>query len=241
MIAYFLSLFLSFNAGNVDLPVVLHFEHLANSKSLKRNEAFTIASGNTIAIKQWKYYVSHIKLRQKDGSLVEVPGVFLIDAFGKDSITFQLPKAKYTSILFSVGIDSSLHMSGAQDGDLDPLNGMYWAWNTGYIHFKLEGEGTAMGKELQRFQYHIGGFAGKNNTMREITIPFNNTFSLHEKNTVLPNIVVDAAKFLSNKILENEKPLIMKEGENAVSISAFFPLLFSIQKIKNARPPYNSY
>lgn len=25
------------------------------------------------------------------------------------------------------------------DGDLDPLNGMYWAWNSGYINMKIEG------------------------------------------------------------------------------------------------------
>lgn len=241
MIAYLLSLLLSVQVGNTDLPVVLRFQHLANWKPLKRNETFAIAWGKTIAVKQWKYYVSHVTLRQKDGRLIEVPGVFLIDAFGKDSITVQLPKAKYTGITFSIGIDSALHISGAQDGDLDPLNGMYWAWNTGYIHFKLEGEMNREGKELQRFQYHIGGFAGKNNTTQAIVIPFTKTISVNDKNAILPSINVDVANFLNNKILENEKPLIMKEGESAVNISALFPSLFSTQKIKNARPSYNSY
>ena len=26
-----------------------------------------------------------------------------------------------------------------QSGDLDPLKGMYWTWQSGYINFKIEG------------------------------------------------------------------------------------------------------
>ena len=39
-----------------------------------------------------------------------------------------------------LGVDSVLNYNGVHEGALDPINGMYWTWQTGYIHCKLEGK-----------------------------------------------------------------------------------------------------
>jgi hypothetical protein len=165
----------------------------------------------------------------KKGASVKVPGIFLIDAFGNDSILIGLPNVKYTGLRYTIGLDSSIHLSGAQDGVLDPLNGMYWAWNTGYIHFKLEGEEENSISKNQRFQYHIGGFSGTNKTMQIIEISFSKKIKLDKENTALPTIEVDVVRFLNSDAVKAANPLIMKEGKDAVDISKIFPMIFSVK------------
>jgi hypothetical protein len=43
------------------------------------------------------------------------------------------------SITFLLGVDSMQHEKGIMDNGLSPVNGMYWAWQSGYIFVKWEG------------------------------------------------------------------------------------------------------
>ena len=58
------------------------------------------------------------------------------------------------------------------DGDLDPLKGMYWAWSSGFINFKLEGSCLNCGSEKE-FTYHIGGFIAPYQSFQTASIPLN--------------------------------------------------------------------
>ena len=49
------------------------------------------------------------------------------------------------------------------DGDLDPVHGMYWTWQSGYIQFKLEGLLRDSAGE-RKLELHLGGFEGENKT-----------------------------------------------------------------------------
>ena len=40
---------------------------------------------------------------------------------------------------FVLGVDDSTSAQGIGEGPLDPIKGMYWTWQSGYINFKLEG------------------------------------------------------------------------------------------------------
>lgn len=232
---FLLTLLLSFGVVQETAPTVLHFKHLANGEVLQKNKSFGISDKETYKIRQWKYYISHLELLPENGEPIKIAGIFLIDAFGNDSINFDLPIKKFTAIKFSVGIDSSIQVSGAQDGALDPLNGMYWAWNTGFIHYKLEGKKEITGNTVQKLQYHIGGFSGQNNTMQSVILPFAKDIKPHKKNMQLPNIYVDVLSFLNKEVVRNEKPLIMKEGNDAVEISKIIPSLFSFKYVSVAK------
>jgi hypothetical protein len=79
----------------------------------------------------------------------------------------------YNSMQFNVGIDSSTQVSGVMGGDLDPVHGMYWTWQSGYIDIKMEGVvySAATKKEVQ---YHIGGYQPPFNALRKIQLPLKN-------------------------------------------------------------------
>ncbi len=230
MIAYILLLLMQVTESDKMIPTVLHFDHIANEQKIEQDKVVAFTEAKKYKIKKWKYYISHLELVQADDKLIAIPGVFLIDAFGKDSIVLQLPSSNYIGVKFTLGIDSSIHMSGAQDGDLDPLNGMYWAWNTGYIHFKLEGETQIVNREAERFQYHIGGFAGQNDTKKKIILPFFKKVLIDKTNHFLPEVSVNLVHFFDSRVTDAEGLLVMKEGFGALAISSLFPKLFTIKK-----------
>jgi hypothetical protein len=51
----------------------------------------------------------------------------------------NVPAGTYTGMYLTMGVDSARNVSGAQEGALDPANGMFWSWTSGYIMIKAEG------------------------------------------------------------------------------------------------------
>ena len=66
------------------------------------------------------------------------------------------------------GVDSVTQTSGVYGGALDPMHGMYWAWNSGFVHFKLEGELHRADRSTAPVEWHIGGYAGEHSAIRRI-------------------------------------------------------------------------
>ena len=99
-------------------------------------------SKDSIQISLFKMYISNVELKNGNKVVFKEKNSFhLIDFSDTSTTSFLLTnkKVNFTSISFQVGVDSSTTLSGALGGDLDPTKGMYWTWQTGYIHFKLEG------------------------------------------------------------------------------------------------------
>jgi len=99
-----------------------------------------------------------------------------------------------------LGVDDVTNNDGIGSGDLDPMKGMYWTWQTGYINMKLEGFCKNSNTNDHGFQFHLGGFLEpyvafqpivlKNITTENILIfielnAFFETISLKESNTVM--------------------------------------------------------
>ncbi len=59
-----------------------------------------------------------------------------------------------------MGVDSIKNYSGAQAGELDPIYGMLWDWNSGYVYYKHEGEFIDSTGAVQPLVYHYGTLAG---------------------------------------------------------------------------------
>ena len=58
-----------------------------------------------------------------------------------------------------VGIRAEIQTAGVFTGALDPINGMYWAWNTGFISVKCVGEFNNLKTgQTQSFEFHLGGY-----------------------------------------------------------------------------------
>lgn len=116
-------------------------------------------AGNKYKVNLLKYYLSNFVFTQEDGSQFRASNYELIDAFDSTTCYLQfknVPQGKYTSLQFSVGIDSMRNHTGLQEDDLDPLHGMIWTWNTGYIFFKHEGQFLDANLSPQQLLYHFG-------------------------------------------------------------------------------------
>ena len=96
------------------------------------------------------------------------------------------------SIKFLLGVDSLQHEMGIVGNGLSPVNGMYWAWQSGYIFVKWEGY-IQNEKEIQPFTFHLGGFQSpfrcdqpcsivlkKSKPMNEIQLSFKPTNELNQ-------------------------------------------------------------
>lgn len=129
-----------------------------------------------MSFSEFRYYVSNFSLIESDGSIYTVPKdecYFLISesADGKNaSVKIEnIPAGDYKEFRFIIGVDSLKSVSPAAErtGVLDPAGegaGMYWAWNSGYIFVKTEGESSVAPLDTvtgtRRFRYHIGLFGG---------------------------------------------------------------------------------
>jgi len=121
----------------------LIFQPSANGEPLQLNKEYINPIGEDYTVTTFKFYVSKISLLQELPTPVarKEDGFFLVDAANPASqiIEVQLNANPFNRLMFQIGIDSIYNVSGAQTGALDPMNGMFWTWNSGYIMAKLEG------------------------------------------------------------------------------------------------------
>lgn len=123
------------------------------------------------AIETLRFYVSSLEINYVDGTkFQEKSSYHLIDFEEPNSWKWTVLDAIDTevkSISFLLGTDSLTNVSGILEGDLDPIKGMYWAWNSGYINFKVEGSKHA---ENSPFEFHIGGYLPPYQTVQRIVL-----------------------------------------------------------------------
>lgn len=133
------------------------------------------ALGEKYEITTLRFYLSNIQFHISDGTWhAEEKGVHLVDIENEDSWKIALPKelikSQIDSVSFLLGIDSLTNVSGILEGDLDPIKGMYWAWNSGYINFKVEGK---IHESKSHFEYHLGGYLPPFSSARNIVLARN--------------------------------------------------------------------
>jgi hypothetical protein len=207
--------------------LVLKFNYTANGKALLMGDGnHTNVFSENYTITRLKYYISNISLSGNE--------VFLVDASKEDSIQVQAFPGVYSKLVFTLGVDSILNCSGAQEGALDPLNGMFWTWNSGYVFFKLEGYSPASTADLHRIEHHIGGYQGIHKASRKIELFFKEPLLINETdfNTIYLQMDLDKYWQGKNDIIIAANALIMIPGEGAKRVADNFAGMFSIISIK---------
>lgn len=199
--------------------LTIRFKPMSGSDALVFGNNYSNVWGEQYTVSAFKFYVSHIYLTQADsGTTYEVnkDEYFLVNFADDNSTVLQLKAVpnKYNRISFLIGVDSLRNVSGAQTGALDPAKGMFWTWNSGYIMAKLEGNSPASTQVNNKFEYHIGGFSGVDNVLKEATLSFPGSQSVtmqSEKSSEL-TITADVNKWFAN-------PNDIKISANAVSMT----------------------
>ena len=182
----------------------IEFEHQVNGAAMALNTTtYKNALGEDFKINIFKYYVSNIKLTKTDGTVYLVPeSYFLIDQAKEDSklITVRdVPTGDYNRIEYTIGVDYARNFAGAQTGALDPMNGMFWTWNSGYIFVKLEGTSPQSTATNQALTFHIGGVLDPNNTIRTFSTEINAANPLRIRTDQKPDMhfIVNAASLFT--------------------------------------------
>lgn len=178
--------------------------------------------GDSVTFSTCKFYVGNYALINKD-TVLTFDTYHLIDIANIEStlLSLQIPSGFYAdSLRFTFGVDSLTNISGAMGGDLDPLHGMYWAWNSGFINMKLEGFSPICPARNHRFQLHIGGYQAPYQTSSIITLAVPSERMI--------NIAVHIDKIIEYLNLDKEYE-IMSPGKKARDISVRMSKMFSIK------------
>jgi hypothetical protein len=196
LMLFFLASILKETVAAEPAPVVtVIFDNRVHSAKLELGKLYINPFNEPFTITRFKYYISNLVLKKLDGTNETLPSnYFLVNEEDSASkkITIPVDTGSYTAISFTIGVDSLKNVSGTQTGALDPMNGMFWTWNSGYIMAKLEGTSRLSKAPNEAIEYHIGGFRNKESTVRTVTLPFPGTFKVGQPTTVQPEISIEA-------------------------------------------------
>jgi hypothetical protein len=188
--------------------------------------------GQAYNVTKFKYYISNIHLIRSDGKEFILDDYFLVNEEKKESKQINLSgveEGDYSSLSFTLGVDSLHNCSGVQSGALDPINGMFWAWNTGYVFLKLEGRASESKSPGRMYEYHIGGFKNPYNCIRNINLKFENTFRVEKGKNISIRIKADASEVLkSPTTIDFSKLSSVTDFNNATMVADNYMDMFSI-------------
>jgi hypothetical protein len=201
--------------------VTLQLNPSIHNQKLSLNKEFEL-NGEKMKIETFRFYISNISLLKDEKTVWrEEYSYHLVDASVERSMKINLQlsgKTEFDKIQFDLGIDSLTNVSGVMGGDLDPTKGMYWAWQSGYINFKLEGTNPGCQTRNNSFQYHLGGYLPPYASVQ--------TVQLNVAESDILNIRVDIASFLE-KIDCSNIHSVMSPGEKAVELSQLASAIFN--------------
>lgn len=228
----------------------VEFDNVVGSKNLQLGgqQNYTNSTGEAFNVTVFDYYISNIVLTDANNKQYVVPqdsSYFLIQESDRASQTIKLkniPAGDYTSITFTIGIDSLRNTMdiGKRTGALDPAKGMYWSWNSGYIFLKLEGESSAAPEDAGgKFRYHIGGFGGmKEQTIKNIKVV---TCSFGSSKATVRTSISPTVHLLADvlNVFNGSAPLVIAEHPTvmfmpySVNIANNYSSMFRVDHIHN--------
>lgn len=202
----------------------ISFLPVLNDEPIELEKKYFIKN-DSLEIHKLKFYISNIQFLQDSVLVYELEKkYFLIDLEDEKSLEISFDskeKINYNYLKFNFGIDSLTNVSGAFGGDLDPTNGMYWTWQSGYINFKLEGKSNVCPARKNKFQFHLGGYQFPNNALQSLEL------NVLTQKYILVKLELD--KFFNQiNLAENYK--MMRPCPEAVILSKMVSNLFQISR-----------
>ena len=182
-----------------------------DEKSLKLNTFYLRKQNDSISFSTLKMYFSDFRFKDKiNGEIFSIDTLIFYDLADSSTHTFfsELALTNFESLAFTLGLDSSKNVSGELENAYDPLLGMYWAWNTGYINLKIMGESSTVLTNSHEFEFHLGGYRSPFATAQNIQIDLNDQY-----------IYFDLEKLFSESINLSKNHHIMLPGKDAFLIS----------------------
>lgn len=220
----------SFQKPKTDSTLIIQFRVYVHGEPLLLNKKYQNPFGETFQINRFRFYAGRFA-PVYSGTFTKSnisPLYHLIDFSDSSSTRFELDanEGSCNGIEFQVGIDSSDQVRGAQTGDLDPIKGMFWTWNSGYLTFKIEGYSPVSTQPAHVMAYHIGGYRYAYNTVWKVKLYSTNdaTFMISKNHRMMVEIGIDLDYFFdgTTPLHIQETPSCTTTGELARKISGNF-------------------
>jgi hypothetical protein len=172
------------SAQNAMLEHSLKLNLMMGKAPLELGKTYKTAGGASYSVDLLKFYTSNVQLVKADGSSQMANGLSLTSFLapsvqenppsssqvleggqvlnakstqGATFFTIKAPAGDYKGVRFEVAVPKDLNHRDASTVPM-PLgleSGMFWAWNPGYIFFRLEGKVMVDGKS-QPWLLHMG-------------------------------------------------------------------------------------
>lgn len=198
-----------------DKARVLRFAPCFGDHALRLNTDEILSNGTTVRIATFRFYAG-VPVMNGDGQANLLPYEYhMVDA--EDTASWSVSMPRSDPPYFLLGVDSLTNVSGAFGGDLDPIKGMYWAWNSGYINLKLEGTSPASPYPSREFELHLGGYLPPCATAQRVVLPEPVTDDMVIRVDILP--LLEAADVRT-------KCNVMSPGDAAVRLSGVAATMF---------------
>jgi hypothetical protein len=215
--------------------VKIELENIINEVPIELNQSYVLGS-DTLSFSTFKYYVSNVQFVGADGTIWSEPNSYHLIDLSDESTSLltigNVPKGDYTGVKLMIGVDSTRNVSGAQDGDLGVANGMFWSWNSGYIFIKLEGQHNQ--SMDGSFAYHIGGFSGVNNAIRNKAFDFGSAVMMvSSEATPQIHLALDAGALFSSGVNVSNNSMIHMPGAPAAAFANAFSEVMSFEHLHN--------
>lgn len=149
--------------GALAAPLELKINLRVGDQPLQFGKTYQTPQGQPYQIELLKMYISEVALVRPDGREVGADGLVLAEfkrgtpTQGVSVMKLDVPAGQYRGIRFNVGVPRELnHLdAGTQQMPLGVNSGMYWAWNPGYIFYRLEGV-VLLPEGKQKWVIHMG-------------------------------------------------------------------------------------
>lgn len=218
----------------------LKFENVVGNQPLVLNtQSYTNANGDSYKITKYAYYLTSLAFVKADGtSYTRDDLMFLVSPNDPNSLNVNLkniPEGTYTKITGILGVDSIYNVSGAQDGALDPLHGMFWDWNTGYIMAKCEGFSPQSTAPANMLSIHLGGFKGSMSVIKRVTFDLPQAITVSASTQPIVIFESDVNKWFEGSSIVDFAQInsVMSIGRESYEISLNYHNHLHVKQVQN--------
>jgi hypothetical protein len=222
--------------------VRIAFKATVDGDELVYGKIYKNPFGEDFSVKTFRFYIHGVELENTQTNVIsrlDKNDHYLITTSfpSTHSIQILLTPGVYDRINFIIGVDSIRNVSGAQTGALDPAQGMFWTWSTGYIMAKLEGNSAVAATPNNVIEYHIGGFKGTESAIRKVSLNFPVQQKLELRHGVQGSINISANinRWFNggHEIRISDKAVSMTPGTLAKQIADNYSNMFTVVQIVN--------
>ena len=200
------------------LNIAFYFQ----KQKLEKGKYYRSIQGDTLSFDKVKCYFSEITWLQDDGDTIaqqKYPQLVDWEAPPSLAVPDALIKNGSGFLQFTVGVPYAYNVNGVFEGDLDPVKGMYWAWQSGFIFVKIEGKSPNCTTYKNQFLFHLGGFSTETNALTRVNLPV--TFNSSQ-------LSIDLS-YLFDNIKVRKTNAVMSPSAEAVQLANYFKTGIAIQ------------